>query len=151
MSAAEVRINELTGALRARIDELETILELVPVGVMIAQNDDDQEIRINARGALLLGTEEHRNGRGPATKAYRLFQDGQEVPRSIQPLERAMRTGEVVSSWDGRLENERGQSTRVMISAIPLFAEGGAVRGARWQRSSISHCTSRPRRSSSFC
>jgi two-component system CheB/CheR fusion protein len=130
ISAAEARINELTGALRARIDELETILELVPVGVMIAQNDDNPDIRINAYGARLFGTEEHRQGPRPATRAYRLFQNDREVPRPKQPLERAMRTGEPVSNWDGRLENERGQSTHVMISATPLFAEGGAVRGA---------------------
>jgi two-component system CheB/CheR fusion protein len=128
--AAEARIEELTENLRARVDELETILDLVPVGVMIAVDDRNPDVLINTYGARLLGAEQRHRGLKPSSTLFRLFEDGQELPRERNPLERAARAGETVSNWQGRLEPELGDSAQVMISAIPLFTEGGVVRGA---------------------
>lgn len=130
ISAAEARIEELTRDLRARIDELETILDLIPVGIMIIGREDGSDVLINAYGARLLGAAQRHKGLTVASPPFRLFEDGQELPRDSHPLERAARRGETVSSWQGRLEPENGDGTPVMISATPLFAESGAVRGA---------------------
>ena len=130
ISVAEARIEELAHDLRARIDELETILDLVPVGVMIAQSDGAPAAMINAYGARLLGAEERHKGLRTAVLPFRLFDGGDELPRERQPLERAMRDGETVSNWQGLLRNERGHGVHVMISATPLFADDGKVRGA---------------------
>jgi two-component system CheB/CheR fusion protein len=129
ISAAEARIEELTRDLRARIDELETILDLIPVGIMIT-GEDGSDVLINAYGARLLGAEQRHKGLTVASPSFRLFEDDQELPRDSHPLEQAARRGATVSSWQGRLEPENGDSTPVMISATPLFAESGAVRGA---------------------
>jgi len=128
-SAAEARIEELAHDLRARIDELETTLDLIPVGVMIAQCDGAPAAMINAYGARLLGAEERHKGLRTTVMPFHLSDSGQELPRERQPLERAMR-GETVSNWQGLLRNERGQSVHVMISATPLFGEDGKIRGA---------------------
>ncbi len=128
ISAAETRIEELTRDLRARIDELETILDLIPVGVMITGSGD--EVLINTCGARLMGTEGRQKGLQPITKPFYLLADDNELPKQEHPLTRAARRGETVSNWHGRLENSRGKGVYVMISASPLFAENGAVRGA---------------------
>ena len=128
--AAEARIEELTENLRARFDELETILDLVPVGVMIDLGSRSHDVLINTYGARLLGAEQRHRGLKPNSTLFRLIEDGQELPRDRHPLERAARAGETVSNWQGRLEPELGNSAQVMISAIPLFAEDGVVRGA---------------------
>ena len=128
-SAAEVRIAELAHELRARIDELEIILDLVPVGVMIAQSDGAPAAMINTYGARLLGAEERHKGLRTAVMPFRLFEGGEELPRERQPLERAMRAGETVSNWQGLLRNERGRSVPLMISATPLFDDDGKIRG----------------------
>jgi two-component system, chemotaxis family, CheB/CheR fusion protein len=130
ISAAEARIEELTRDLRARIDELETILDLIPIGVMITGKEDGADVLINAYGARLLGDEQRHKGLTVALSPFRLFEDGQELPRDSHPLEQAARRGETVSSWQGRLELENGHGTPVMVSATPLFAESGAIRGA---------------------
>ena len=130
ISAAEARIEGLTQDLRARIDELETILDLVPVGVMIALNERRPDVLINTYGARLLGAEQHYKGLKSSSMSFRLFEDGQELPQEKHPLERAARAGETVSSWQGHLEPAVGDSAHVLISAIPLFTEDGAVRGA---------------------
>lgn len=51
--------------------------------------------------------------------------------------------------WIGLLENGRGEITPVMISATPCLPTMAQC-AARWRRSSMSRCTSGPRRSSSF-
>jgi two-component system CheB/CheR fusion protein len=130
ISAAEVRIEKLTRELRARIDELETILDLIPVGVMITGREDGSDVLINSYGARLLGAEQHHKGLKVSAPSFRLLEGGQELPRDSNPLEWAARHGETVSSWQGQLETENGDSTPVMISATPLFTENGAVRGA---------------------
>jgi len=130
ISVAEARIEELAHDLRARIDELETTLDLIPVGVMIAQCDAAPAAMINAYGARLLGAEERHRGLQTAVMPFRLFEGGEELPRERQPLERAMRGGETVSNWQGLLRNERGRSVHIMISATPLFADNGKIRGA---------------------
>ncbi len=129
ISAAEARIEELTLDLRARVDELETILGLVPVGVMIAESDKGSEVMINAHGARLLGASEGHKGLKRVVTPFRLLESGNELPRSRHPLERAQ-AGEAVSNWQGQLQNDQGGVAEVMISATPLFSEGGKTRGA---------------------
>jgi two-component system, chemotaxis family, CheB/CheR fusion protein len=129
ITQAEARIRELTGNLWARVDDLETILDLVPSGVAITENDRTPAVLINRYGARLLGIDQEHKGLQPATLRLRLFENGEELRPEQRPLERAGR-GETVSSWQGRLENHRGQNVHVMISATPLFGKGGQVRGA---------------------
>jgi two-component system CheB/CheR fusion protein len=129
ISAAEARIEQLTHDLQSRIDELEAILELIPVGVVMSTGDGTAGTLINTYGARLLGTEARRRGLTPAAPPFRLFEDGQELPPDSRPLERAL-AGETVANWQGRLAPENGESVHVMISASPLFTEDGTVRGA---------------------
>jgi two-component system, chemotaxis family, CheB/CheR fusion protein len=107
ITAAEARIEELARDLRARIDELEAMVDLIPVGIMIVANDGGPEIMINAYGSRLLGAEERHRGLKPAVMPIRLFENGEELPRERQPIERAVRTGETVSTWQGCLRTSR--------------------------------------------
>jgi two-component system CheB/CheR fusion protein len=54
ISAAEARISQLTRSLRDRVESLEKLLDLVPVGIFIKENASE-EIRINRCAAELLG------------------------------------------------------------------------------------------------
>src|SRR5262249_62075666 len=55
ITAAEARIPELAHDLRDRIQSLETLLNLVPVGILIMQDNRTGEVRVNRYGASLLG------------------------------------------------------------------------------------------------
>jgi two-component system, chemotaxis family, CheB/CheR fusion protein len=130
ISAAEARIERLTEDLRSRISELETLLEIVPVGVMITENDVSPRVVINTYGARLIGQQDNHQGLTPVTTPFRLFDGETELALDDQPLRSAARTGEPVPNWQGRLESAGGHSVHVMISATPLFADGRRVRGA---------------------
>jgi len=127
ISEAEAQIAKLTADLRGRISELETLLELVPVGVMIS--DDGAGVLINNYGARLLGQAAGPPGLAPPA-SFRLIAGETDVAKEDQPLERARRTGEPVPGWQGRLVNGAGQGVHVMISATPLFGDDHIVRGA---------------------
>jgi len=130
VSAAEAEVARLTGDLRARIAELETLLEIVPVGVMIADNADEPHVVINTYGARLIGEPDGQSGLVPLTASYRLFEADRELTLAEHPLRRATRLGQAVPAWQGRLRTSSGRDVFVMISATPLFTEEQRIRGA---------------------
>ena len=82
ITAAEARIGELTADLRNRLQSLETLLNLLPVGILIVEDDRADPVRVNRYGALLLGESgEGGDGAGfgrPRT-ALRIFQGDREL------------------------------------------------------------------------
>jgi len=130
ISDAEAEIERLTGDLRSRIAELETLLEIVPVGVMIADRPDASDVVINVYGARLVGQPDGVRGLLPLGVPFRLFDGDKELAAEDYPLLRAARTGLAVPSWQGRLETAAGGSVYVMISATPLFSQARRARGA---------------------
>jgi two-component system, chemotaxis family, CheB/CheR fusion protein len=130
ISAAEQQIARLTSDLRSRIAELETLLEIVPVGVIISEAPDASHPVINAYGARLIGQADRQRGLVPITAPFRLFEGNGALEPNNEPLRRSARLGEVVPAWEGRLRTSAGRDVHVMISATPLFSESQGVRGA---------------------
>jgi two-component system CheB/CheR fusion protein len=130
ISEAEARIEQLAADLRTRVSELETLLDLVPVGVMVVETDSDAGVLINTHGVHLLGGTEINKGLTPAKIPFRLYSGDAEVPIAEQPLQRAASTGEAIHGWQGRVVDRTGRTVHVMISATPLFSDAGGVRGA---------------------
>jgi two-component system CheB/CheR fusion protein len=129
ITAAEERINELTRDLRNRIQSLETLLELVPVGILIMDDKRSGQIRINRFGADLLGESRGEGVLRSNTSNLRLFAGDREIPRQEQPLQVTARTGEPVSSFDGEVLRADGSRFAALISATPLLNDDGTVRG----------------------
>ncbi|MGH8429841.1 MAG: PAS domain-containing protein, partial [Solimonas sp.] len=76
ITAAEARINELTRELRLRIQSLETLLNLVPAGILIIEDNRSDQIRVNRYGAGLLGQIGGSEAAGPrlVAESVRIFQ-----------------------------------------------------------------------------
>jgi two-component system, chemotaxis family, CheB/CheR fusion protein len=129
ISLAEEQIGTLTQKLRNRVDSLETLLDLVPVGVFIAEDGDGKQVRANRCAAEL-------TGHSPDTKLTTmpadlpLTRDGGLVGRQDQPLAKALEGGTQVPEYEARIERSDGSGVDVMMSATPLFDESGKVRGA---------------------
>jgi two-component system CheB/CheR fusion protein len=130
VTAAEARIDELTQTLRARVRDLETLLDLLPVGVMILGGEGSGEVVINQYGARLIGAPDQGGGLQPVGQPPRLFEGTAEIPPAEHPLTRAARTGQPVELLDGRVVGADGRSTPVMIAAAPLREDAERVRGA---------------------
>lgn len=133
MSAAEARIDELTRDLRERISNLETLLDVVPVGILILRDGGQpEEVQVNRYGAQLLGDGVRGDGAGPRrlSRTIRLFQGDRELGSDEHPLRLATRSGRPVPNFEGQLLRGDGERRDVMITSTPLFEEGGKVRGA---------------------
>jgi two-component system, chemotaxis family, CheB/CheR fusion protein len=132
ITAAEIRIGELTLDLRNRVQSLETLLNLLPVGILIIEDDRTDQMRLNRYGAQLLG-ESIEGGEGTglwqARMALRVFQDERELGPGEQPLYRAARSGEAVPAFEADILRVDGRRISVIMSATPMFDDQGKVRG----------------------
>ena len=130
VAEAEARVKELTSDLRARIQELETVIDLVPVGVLIAEGPEPTRVLTNQSGARLLGYPDGHQGLDQVNPELHLQNGRGEMQPAEMPLYRALRWGESVPLSEGELQREGGETIAVMMSASPLFDEQRAVRGA---------------------
>ncbi|HEX2943720.1 MAG TPA: CheR family methyltransferase [Rhodopila sp.] len=130
VAAAEMRVTELTRALHARIQELETVIDLVPVGIIIAEGAGPDRMLVNQCGAQLLGYEDGHKGLTPVRPGFKLFNGDTEVTTDDMPLRRVLTTGETPPPFQGRLQRQDGKMVEVMVSATPLFDDTQAIRGA---------------------
>ncbi|SEP50756.1 two-component system, chemotaxis family, CheB/CheR fusion protein [Rhodospirillales bacterium URHD0017] len=132
ITAAEARIDELTVDLRNRVQSLETLLSLLPVGILIIEDDRSDRVRINRYGAQLLGeSADGGDGAGlrPAPAALRVFQGERELRPEQQPLYRAAHSGEAVPAFAAHILRTNGAKVEVMMSATPMLDAQGKVRG----------------------
>ena len=132
ITAAETRIGELTRDLRERIENLETLFDLVPVGIFLLEGENAEGVRLNRRGADLIGEPQRQTGFGapPAPLRLRLRRDGVDLRAEQDPLQRAAHSGAPVPAFEARLLRADGSAVAVMVSATPLFREDGSTRGA---------------------
>ncbi|MBZ9967812.1 CheR family methyltransferase [Mesorhizobium sp. BR1-1-2] len=130
IARAEEKIDALTHDLRNRIESLETLLDLVPVGIVIAEDGDRQEFRVNQRAAELVGEPLSGAKLTSIPGGFDVTRQGKAVQAVNQPLATAIRTGEAVAQYEARIEKPGAVGVDVMVSATPLFDEAGKVRGA---------------------
>jgi len=121
--------------LRRRLQEFETLLELLPVGVFIAQDRDCRHIStMNPAGATMLGLAPDANASktGPDSERlpFRVLQRGVEVSGDDLPMQRAARTGAPVFGEECEVVHHDGSSCYLYEYATPLFDSDGAVRGS---------------------
>ncbi|MBV8844112.1 MAG: PAS domain S-box protein [Bryobacterales bacterium] len=121
-------------ALRRRTEELETILQLVPVPVWIARDAECREIYGNPAASALYGFSVSQNVSQSAFagEAAHLehFRDGRELKPEEHPIQRAIATGE--PQVDQELEIHAPGGRRIVLygGAVPLKDAAGRPRGA---------------------
>jgi two-component system CheB/CheR fusion protein len=132
ITAAESRISELTTDLHNRLQSLETLLNLLPVGILIMDDNRSGRVRVNRYGAQLLGESVEAGdsaGLRPASAALRVFDGKRELTPDEHPLYRVARSGQAVAAFETRIQRTNGDHVEVMMSATPMFDEQGKVRG----------------------
>ncbi len=116
--------------LRRRTEELETILDLVPIPVWIALDQDCSQVQRNRAAQLLL---ESAGGPAPSQSGgmhLALLRDGRELAPSEMPLQVAAASGEPQLDLDLEARAADGRKLALAGSALPLRDPSGAVRGA---------------------
>jgi two-component system CheB/CheR fusion protein len=127
---AEERIGALSHDLRNRVDSLETLLDLVPVGIFIAEGGNGAQIRANRYAVELAGRAVTEDKLVSMPADLPLIAGGEAVAPNEQPLMKAMRTGKPVPGYEAIIRRGDGSKADLMLSANPLFDEAGNVRGA---------------------
>jgi PAS domain S-box-containing protein len=132
--SAEEKIRRLNSQLEQRVTELETIMQVLPVGIAVAQDPECLVITGNAALQSLL-TLPMSSEQAPVLQTgnaspYEFYRNGKRLQLKDLPLHRCLSAKEALGSTDLQLRFADGNSKYVIASASPLFDESGNVRGS---------------------
>ncbi|MBD2196139.1 MULTISPECIES: PAS domain-containing protein [Calothrix] len=130
---AEAVIQQLNRDLANRVVELQTLFEIIPIGIAIATDPDCLQMHSNAYLRQLLGVEPSRNvskSSPPQEQpSYRTFRDGKEVPAAELPMQIAARLGVDVRDAEFEILLADGTVCQILAYATPLRDEQQQIRG----------------------
>jgi signal transduction histidine kinase/PAS domain-containing protein len=131
---AEEKISQLNRDLQHRVTELETLLELAPIGIAISDDPAGRSIRVNRRGYEILGmppgSNVFKSGSKGKCAPFVVYRDGQKVPPEDLPIQRARLSGTPVVNEEYLVVRQDEQKVSVVMSAAPLHDARGQVVGA---------------------
>ncbi|MBX3011676.1 MAG: PAS domain S-box protein [Caldilineaceae bacterium] len=130
---AEEEIQRLNRDLRRRLDELQSLLDVAPIGIFVAHDPACQVITSNAVGAKMLGiqTAENASKSAPSGDAlpFRVFHHGRELLPEELPMQYAVTHDMAVLNFEADVVRSSGEVINLYEYALPLHDEEGNVRG----------------------
>jgi PAS domain S-box-containing protein len=131
--AAEEKIRQLNSQLEQRLAELETIMQVLPLGVSVAHDPECKLITANQALSELMQVpvgENIAHVDSSGEKRYAIYRHGLEAASQDLPLERAIASGKQVAAEELEIRRRDGTAVQILGSATPLFDAEGKVRGA---------------------
>jgi PAS domain S-box-containing protein len=120
----------LNEQLQQRVAELESIMQVLPVGVAVAHGKDCATITGNAALGEMLGSQLGENLTDSALSLAKISQKGTTLTLKDLPLQQAARAGLPTGILELEVAHPEGSPHYLLASASPLFDEAGDVRGA---------------------
>ncbi|MFB2977601.1 PAS domain S-box protein [Microseira sp. BLCC-F43] len=131
--SAEAEINRLNRELECRVNELQTLLDLLPVGIAIADDPNCKVIRVNPFLQKLLtlapDTNASKTGSDADILPYKVLIDGKEIPGEELPMQVCGATGVEIPMTEMQVVRDDGAKFDLLGHTKPLFDEEGKVRG----------------------
>lgn len=131
---AEQKLRESEARERARAQQLETILNTIPVPVLIAHDPECRKITRNRAAWEQLGIKPSQSDNGSSGISrelrHRFLQDGTPIAKGQLPIERAAASGQPVYNVATTMIREDGSKRHEIGNAAPLVDEHGSVWGA---------------------
>lgn len=127
-------VRKLSAELRRRAGEVETIFDLLPIGIGIADDPECKDIRVNRAFAEQLGIAASDNASLSAPPGerpdFQVIKDGRVMGPDELPMQTAAREGREVREVEVDVVRADGKRVTLYEYAAPLFDEQGQVRGA---------------------
>jgi signal transduction histidine kinase len=131
--AAE-EIERLNKDLQHRVNDLQTLLDVIPIGIAIAQDPACQTIQVNPALARLLRVSPDANASLTAPREerprYKVLRDGKELPANELPMQIAGARGVEVRNQELDIIHPDGEIVHLFGHAAPLFDEHHKPRGS---------------------
>lgn len=134
--ALEAEVARLQAALHDRASELETLLDVIPVGIGVALDPECKHIRVNSGFARVLGLDKSQNasktadGDARPTNFICVDLQGKPIPDDQLPMQIAAREGVELRDLEIDVVHEDGRIIRLLEYAAPLLDAHGQPRGA---------------------
>ena len=130
---AEEELRRLTTELRSKVDELSTLLDILPGGVLMA---DPECRRITGNRAFyqMLGVAQAGNASLTAVQpdlpsGTQVYHDGRELPANELPMQVTGQSGRHIANFEHDLVFPDGRTVTFLASTAPLRDEHGVIRG----------------------
>ncbi|MDZ8029241.1 MAG: PAS domain S-box protein [Nostoc sp. DedQUE11] len=130
---AEAEIQLLNQQLKERVNELQTLFELLPIGVATAEDPECTTIRVNPYLSQLIRVPIQANASlgaaGDQRPLYHLCRDGQDIPVADLPMQYAAIHNTSVQNEVVDVVHADGTVIKLLCYASPLLDEHKRVRG----------------------
>jgi PAS domain S-box-containing protein len=137
---AEADVQRLNRDLEHRVAELQTMMNVLPIGIAVSYDPLCRRITSNPALKKILGLPESEAAAvsGDASVPCKVFRGNTEVPASDLPLQKACRTGRQIIGDEITVNRADGSVAHMLVNAAPLFDEQGQVRGCLATHTDIS-------------
>jgi PAS domain S-box-containing protein len=130
---AEAEIQALNQALTHRVNELQTLFDLLPMGVAISEDPECRMVRVNPylSRVLRVPMEQNASRSAPSEErpTYRIFSKKEEIPVDDLPMQYAAIHNVEVRDEVLDIVHPDGTVIKLLSYASPLRDERGRVRG----------------------
>ncbi|MDZ8262200.1 PAS domain S-box protein [Nostoc sp. ChiQUE01b] len=128
------QILQLNRDLQRRITELQTLLEVIPIGIGIAEDPECQNIKVNPSFAKQLGISSDINASlsAPLSEkptSFKVYREGREISTEELPMQYSAAHGVEVLDCELDIIHENGKTVKLLEYIAPLFDEEGKTRG----------------------
>ncbi|BDI19474.1 hypothetical protein ANSO36C_52760 [Nostoc cf. commune SO-36] len=132
---AKEQILQLNRNLQRRITELQTLLEVIPIGIGIAEDPECQNIKVNPSFAKQLGILPDTNASLSASlnerpTNFKIYREGRELSAEELPMQYSATHGVEVLDCELNVIHENGKIVKLLEYVAPLFDEEGKTRGS---------------------
>ncbi|MBS3026225.1 MAG: PAS domain S-box protein [Dolichospermum sp. DET50] len=130
----EEKILQLNQKLQRKVTELQTLLDMIPIGIGIAKDPECKTINMNPAFAKLLRMQTDQNGSLTAppeerpTK-FKVFHEGKELTETELPMQYSAAHGVEILDFEVDVVYDDGTVMTLLESVTPLFSEDGKTRG----------------------
>ncbi len=132
---AEAEITRLNQLLQRRVDELQALFDVLPVGVGIADDAECRFIRTNNALARMLGVDRAANASKSAEKQdaplnFQVLRDEKPLEPDDLPMQTSARENRPVLNFEETIVRDDGTRIEVLANAVPLRDAADRVSGS---------------------